>query len=344
MIRQIATLILLLILLIGCGKKNNERPANMEEIHRERGVPVRVQEIALTEFIVELEYPTTVNGIRETRVYSGISDRVEAINARIGQMVTTDEIVVQFPKENGQVNYYQAQASYNLALLTWERMQPLHETRSVSQHELDEYETQFRVAEANWLSVQQAVNVRSPFDGMITDIDVRPMQRVVSGDYLFTVSQLNRLHGRIWISANDINSVAQNARVIFKRDGIQKQGRVTSIGMTLNPAQNAFAVDVEIENYDFAIRGGVTGLASIIVYRNDNAISVPRSVVQRDASGQYYVYLADNDLAVRKDVRIGNQSELNFEIVEGISPGDLLIVQGISLVRHNVRISIVERM
>ena len=331
-------LIFLIITLTNCGKKANERPANMEEIHRERGIPVRVQEVKQAEFTVELEYQTTVNGIRETRVYAAIADRVEAVNARIGQMVTQEEIVIQFPKENAQVNYYQAEAAFKLAELTWERMQPLHEIRGVSQHELDGYETQYRVAEANWIAVQQAVNVRAPFAGMITDIDVRAMQRVSPGDYLFTVSQLNRLHGRIWVSANDINSVSQNARVIFKRNGIEKQGRVTSIGMTINPRQNAFAVDVEIENADFAIRGGVTGNASIIVYRNERAISVPRSVVLKDPDGQDYVYVTENNLAIRRDVKIGNQSELNFEIVEGLEIGDILIVQGLSLIRDGARV------
>ena len=334
----IICLLIVLLLIVGCGRGANERPANMEEIHRERGVPVRVQEIVLSDFVVELEYQTTVNGLRETRVYAGLSDRIEAINARIGQMVAQDEIIIQFPRENAQVNYFQAEAAYKLAELTWERMQALQGTIAISQHELNEYETQFRVAEANWLAVQQAVDVRAPFAGMITDIDVRVMQRVSPGDYLFTVSQLNRLHGRIWVSANDINSVSQNARVIFKRDGIEKQGRVTSIGMTLNPRQNAFAVDVEIENADFAVRGGVTGIASIIIYRNENAISVPRSVVLKDTEGQDYVYVVENDLAVRKDVTIGNQSELNFEIIEGLETGDMLIIQGLSLVRDGVRV------
>ena len=331
-------LITLTIFIVSCGKKTNERPANMEEIHRERGVPVRVQEIKLSDFVVELEYQTTVNGIRETRVYAGITDRVESVNARIGQMVAQDEIIIQFPKENAQVNYFQAQAAFHLAELTWERMQPLHEIRGVSQHELDEYETQYRVAQANWLAVQQAVDVRAPFAGMITDIDVRSMQRVSHGDYLFTVSQLNRLHGRIWVSANDINSISQNARVIFRRDGIEKQGRVTSVGMTLNPRQNAFAVDVEIENADFAIRGGVTGAASIIVYQSENAVIVPRNVVLKDADGQDYVYVNENNIAIKRDVKIGNQSELNFEIVEGLSAGDVLIVQGLSLIRHGTRV------
>ncbi|MCL2063451.1 MAG: efflux RND transporter periplasmic adaptor subunit [Candidatus Cloacimonetes bacterium] len=327
-----------IIFFLSCGQNNNDRPANMEEIHRERGIPVRVQEIELTEFIVDLEYQTTVNGIRETRVYASITDRVESVNARIGQQVTTEEIIIQFPQDNPQVNYFQAQAAFQMAEVSLDRTRSLYETRGVTQHELDGYETQFRVAEANWIAAQQAVNVRAPFAGMITDIDVRQMQRVIPGDYLFTVSQLNRLHGRIWISASDINEIPQNARVIFKRDGVEKIGRVTSIAMTLNPVQNAFAADIEIDNADFAIRGGVTGSASIVIYRNEFAISVPRSVVLKDTEGQDYVYVSENEVAIRKNVTIGNQSELNFEIIDGLTPGDMLIIQGLSLLRDGARV------
>ena len=334
------SILILSFLLCSCAKRNEEQPANMEEIHREQGVPVRVQTVEYSEFIQELEYTMSVQGLRETRVYSKIADQVQTINMRLGEMVEQDQIVINFPQDNVQANYFQAQAAFELAEQTVSRMRRLFETGGVSQQDLDSAETQFRVAEANWDAVQQAVHVRAPFRGMITDIDVREMQRVTVGGYLFTIAQNNILHGRVWISENDINSVRQNAPVVFRWNDIEKQGRITNIALSLNREQNAFAVDVEINNADYAIRSGVTGHANIVIYRNDNAISVPRNVVQRDQNGQDYVFLADGNIAVRRDVTIGRQSELYNEITEGLQPGDFLITQGLQLVRPDTRINI----
>ncbi|MCL2065310.1 MAG: efflux RND transporter periplasmic adaptor subunit [Candidatus Cloacimonetes bacterium] len=340
-VRNILMIITLITLILtGCGQKNSDQHANMEAIHREQGVPVVVQEIELSEFTVELEYQTTVHGLRETRVYAGITDQVENINARIGQVVSQNEVIIRFPQDNARASYFQAQAAFQLAEQTLQRMRNLFESGGVSQQELDGAETQFRVAEANYDAVQQAVHVRAPIAGTITDISVRPLERVNSGQYLFTISQLNRLHARIWISPNDINSIPQNAKAIFRWNGYTLEGNIASIGLTLVPEQNAFTADIELENINQRVRGGITGLASIIIYKNESAISVPRNIVQRDADGQTFVFVSENNTAVRKNVSIGKQSELSFEIVDGLEVGDLLIVQGLQLVRAGTKLNV----
>ena len=332
-------LIIFVVFNLSCGK-NEGTPANMEEIYREQGVPVRIQIVALEQFIQELDYTMSVQGLRETRVYSKVADQVQTINARLGQMVQQDQIIINFPQDNVQANYFQAKAAFELAEQTVTRMRSLFDTGGVSRQDLDSAETQFRVAEANWDAVQQAVHVRAPFSGMITDINVREMERVTVGGYLFTIAQNNTLHGRIWISENDINSVRQNDIVNFKWNDIEKQGRITNIALSLNREHNAFAADVEINNADYAIRSGVTGRANIAIYNNLSTIVVPRNVVQRDSDGQNFVYIVDGEIAVKRNVTIGNASELSYEITDGLTPGEHVIVQGLQLVRDNIKVNI----
>ncbi|MCL2064754.1 MAG: efflux RND transporter periplasmic adaptor subunit, partial [Candidatus Cloacimonetes bacterium] len=326
--------------LTGCGQKKDDQPANMEAIHREHGVPVVVQEIELTEFAVELEFQATVNGFNETRVFAGVSDQVESINARLGSVVSQNAVIINFPQDNPQANYFQAQAAFELAEQTLHRMQNLFETGGVSQHELDGANTQFRVAQANYEATQRAVFVKAPISGTITEMNVRPFQRVNAGAYLFTVSQLNSLHAKIWISPNDINKVPQNARATFRHNGSLINGRVVGIALTLNPEQNAFAADLAFENPNQAVRGGLTGTVKIVTYNNDKAVSIPQGIVQRDIEGQAFVYVAQDGIAVRRDIEISNRSDLQYEIASGLEVGDLLIVQGLQFVRANSRVSI----
>ncbi|MCL2064755.1 MAG: efflux RND transporter periplasmic adaptor subunit, partial [Candidatus Cloacimonetes bacterium] len=334
---QINTIIMTLIVLIamfltGCGQKKDDQPANMEAIHREHGVPVVVQEIELTKFVVELEYQTTVHGFLETRVFAGINDQVESINARVGQVVSQNAVIINFPQDNPQANYVQTKAAFELAEQTLRRTQNLFETGGVSQHDLDGAETHFRVAQANYEATQRAVFVKAPISGTITDINVRLMERVTAGQYLFTVSQLNTLHAKIWISPNDINKVSQNASATFRHNGSLIEGRIVNIGLTLNPEQNAFAADIAFENPNRVVRGGLTGTAKIVTYSNDKAISIPRGVVQRDIEGQAFVFVAQDGIAVRRDIEISNRSDLQYEIASGLEVGDLLIVQGLQFV------------
>ena len=323
----------------GCTGKNQEKPANMEEIHREQGVPVRLQEVVTQEFVKEIDFTVTVAGLRETPVSGKLNDQIQRIRVKLGDIVTQNQIIMDFPQDNPQANYSQARAAFDLAEQTWQRMQNLYEAGAISRQDLDGAETQFKVAEANWDAVQQSVHVRAPISGVITDINVREMEKVDSGHYLFTVAQLNKMHGRIWISEDIINSVPKNADVIFTWNNIQKPARISNLALSLNRDHNAFAADIEIDNQDYVIRSGVTGNALIVLYKNEKAIVVPRNVVQRDADGNPYVYVANGNIANRKSIVIANESELNYEVKEGLELGDKLIVQGVLLLSENSKIS-----
>jgi RND family efflux transporter MFP subunit len=312
----------------------------MEEIHRQQGVPVRVETVEYQRFLQEIDYSISVSGLRETRVYARISDQVQRINARIGQVVAQNDIIVEFPEDNAQANFRQARVAFDLADQTWQRMQVLFKTGGISQQELDGAETQFKVAEANWDVVQQLVYVRAPIAGTITDINVRELERVTPGDYMFTISQLNRLHGRIWVNENDIQNINRNNRVTFKWNEVERNARITNVGMSLNRDQNAFAVDIEIDNPGYAIRSGVTGTAIVFIYENPRAVMVPRNVVLRDMEGVNYVYLAVNGVAQRRTVQIGRESDINFEITEGLNVGDVLVVQGLQLLQEGSRLNV----
>jgi RND family efflux transporter MFP subunit len=327
---------------IGCNKKANENPANLEEIYKKQGVPVKIQQITLQEFNKDLDYNVTVSGLRETRVHARLGDQIEKIRVRLGDRVSQNQVVIDFPQDNPQASFYQARANFELADQTWQRMQRLHRSGSISQQELDGAETSFKVAEANWDAVKQSVYVRAPISGMVTDIYVREMQKVNPGDYLFTISQLDKLHGRIWISERDIKSVPRNADIIFIWEDVEKKGKITNLALSLNRDHNAFSADIEIENADYAVRSGVTGRALLRLYSNKEAIVVPRSLVQTDSNQQAYVYIAEGNNAVKRNVKIGSASELNYEITDGLNVGDFLIIQGLQLVQDGILVNIQE--
>ncbi|MCK9330633.1 MAG: efflux RND transporter periplasmic adaptor subunit [Candidatus Cloacimonetes bacterium] len=333
-------LIIFSIFTLGCTKKKEAGPSSMEEIYKVQGVPVKVETVQLQEFVKSLDYNATVNGIKETPVFAKVSDKVMNINAKIGQKVQKDQVIIDFPENNIQASYHQAKASFQLASQTWERMQSLYETGGISKQDLDSAETQFKVAQANWDTVQQMIHVRAPFEGIITDINARKMQAVATGDFLFTVSQLEHLYSRIWVSETDINSVKKGADIKFIWNGHTKIGEITELALSINKDFNAFAADVILDNADLSIKSGVTGTVLVEIYRNNEAVVVPRNLVKKDETGKTFVYVAENSKAKRRDVQIGNESELDYEIISGLTPGDILIVSGLQFVNDNVKLSI----
>ncbi|CAM3226517.1 membrane fusion protein, multidrug efflux system [Paracoccus aminovorans] len=61
----------------------------------------------------------------------------------------------------------------------------------------------------------------------------------------------------------------------------------------------------------------------------DNALTVPQMAVQRDQSGQAYVYaLKGDDMVERRDVTLGQTSDNRWLVEKGLAPGDRVVVAG----------------
>ncbi|WP_449043585.1 efflux RND transporter periplasmic adaptor subunit [Paracoccus versutus] len=61
----------------------------------------------------------------------------------------------------------------------------------------------------------------------------------------------------------------------------------------------------------------------------DNALTVPQMAVQRDQSGQAYVYaLKDDETVERRDVTLGQTTDNRWLVESGLAPGDRVVVLG----------------
>lgn len=61
----------------------------------------------------------------------------------------------------------------------------------------------------------------------------------------------------------------------------------------------------------------------------DNALTVPQMAVQRDQSGQAYVYaLKDDETVERRDVTLGQTTDNRWLVERGLEPGDRVVVLG----------------
>ena len=83
----------------------------------------------------------------------------------------------------------------------------------------------------------------------------------------------------------------------------------------------------------------MTAVIKIADYSKNNSIAIPLNAVQRSASGDY-VFVADNNTAKKKVVKLGATSGGQIEVLNGLTNGDKLITQGASEVEDGDKIKI----
>jgi membrane fusion protein (multidrug efflux system) len=329
-------LTLSVMLLSGCGSQQEEAKS-MEQIYSEEGVPVRTEKVKLTGFEDRRSYNAALSGIEESSAYAVISDKIAKVHARVGDAVKKDKVIVSFPTDNPAAQYYQAKVSFENAAASYRRMEDLYATGGISQQELDNAKTAFRVAEANWDAVQQSVLVRAPISGVVTKVNVRESDNVRKDEELFTVSRIDKLKAKIWVSDKDIRSFKKGLPASAAWSGTEISGRVVQVDMSINKQKQAFGVTVELDNPEKIPLTGMVAEVSVDLYSNPQAIVVERKNILKQGE-RSYVFVADGETAKKRFVTLGNFHGLDVEVVEGLAPGDELIVEGQMLLEDGVKI------
>jgi len=327
-------------LLTSC-EEEKVQTRSMEQIYAEEGVPVRVVDVKKGNFEINLSYNAVLTGIEESNVYAAIGDRVEKINVQIGEYVKKDQILLTFPTDNPSANFFQAKVAYENSKKTLERYENLFKTGGISQQNLDNVRTQFRVDEANWAAVRQAIEVKAPISGYVTRINVRETENVDSKELLMTIANTSKLKATLSVAESDIDFVQKGTKVTALWNGKEVVGEVVSVNLAMDPFSKSFRANLEFPNKSNALRAGVTAKLSIAAATSSDVISVNRkNLVKEDE--KYYAFLADGDKAKKVEVEIGKDRGLYLEILSGLNENDKLITEGQMFLDNGTKIKIVK--
>ena len=106
------------------------------------------------------------------------------------------------------------------------------------------------------------------------------------------------------------------------------QGKISIISPSINPTTRTGDVEIHLENSDRKLRPGM--YAELILYLGEkNALVVPGdALVKFPGTGSRFVYTVEHGRAVQKNIKVGTSQGLFTEIIEGLSEGEKVIVQG----------------
>ncbi len=340
---SIITIFVFILILIytGCSRKNNVGSKNIEQIHKEEGVPVKVTTIEPSDFQIWLSYNAPLKGIKQTSVTSMIQAQVEKVNAVVGSKVEEGDVLVEFPEDTPSVQYLQAKSAYENAKATYERLKNLYEIGGISKQDLDSAETGYKVSRANWEALYKMINPEAPISGYVTTMDVKVSDNVYPGDLLFIVSNTEMMKTRVWVSEQEVCQIKKGIDVEASWLGNTLQGKVTQIGLTLEKNFQAFPVDIEFNNQGNIQACGVTAKVKILVYNNPKAIKVARKNIREDEQGSF-VFVLKNGEASKQSVTIGQENGTDVEIRSGLNPDDQIISEGLNLIKNGTKVKVIQ--
>lgn len=330
----------------GCSK-NGEQKA----VYVKKAVLVEVAEVERGEILRTLDYKGTVSPWRRANIAPDTSGRVRKIYKKQGDRVKKGELLAELDATTLKLQIKQAQAAldvavaaFNDAQLNYSRLEKLFQKTAISKLQLEKARLGLESAQTQKKSAQATLDVirhtmgnaymRAPFAGIITSKNseegdvINPMMGM--GASVLTLMDLESVKVIIDVPSEDIEkiSVDQPCTVRVATLGDESlEGRVYSKNLAADPVSKTFKVEIKLDNPGLRIKSGIFAEVSIEVSRKANCLRLPVSALN-DGDVAPFVVLYDNGKAKIKQIRVGERNDEFFEISEGLSAGQLVVVKG----------------
>lgn len=196
--------------------------------------------------------------------------------------------------------------------------------------------TQIRQAEATLVrtnnnlemikSSLENLYVRAPISGRLSNISAEVGESVAPGQNIGQIDDYNAFKVRASIDEHYIARIYEDLAGSFDFAGNTYDLRITKIYPEVN--NGLFEVDLAF-NGDLpnGIRRGQTLQIKLQLSENVQAIQIPRGSFYQTTGGNWiFVVDGSEDFATRRRIRLGRQNPRYYEVLEGLQPGEQVVV------------------
>ncbi|QQG47348.1 MAG: efflux RND transporter periplasmic adaptor subunit [Candidatus Woesebacteria bacterium] len=183
------------------------------------------------------------------------------------------------------------------------------------------------------IAYQQASStVVSPASGLIQNITVVPGMGIVTSTNSTTVASIQTEGNPVAtvnLSQVDVSKVKAGQKVTLRFDSIADAtftGKIAGINKlgTVSSGVTNYLATIEFDSSSPAILPNMSVTAAIITNVKDNVIKVSSSAVQTQ-NGQSVVRELRNGQLTYVDVKLGENSDTETEIISGVNEGDVIV-------------------
>lgn len=290
----------------------------------------------------DVKVPAEVGGILVRKTVEGRETPLPD-----GSRVKAGDVIACLDERDYRLALERADASYKLARTSLERTRQLHARDIRTAEELDQAQANYDSAKSGYERARLDLDrcrIRSPIDGVIETVLPSVGEIVAEHAVVTNVLQKDTLKLEVGIPERDINAVRhlEEADVLVDAigDGLTVRGERTWLSAKPPSGMQIYLLRLRIANPDGLLRPGMFAEANIVRGVYEDSFLVPIfSVLVREA--EHYVYvLAPHEpdgnatdprmlaRAERRPVRLGVIQGDHVQILDGLKPGDSLIVVG----------------
>ncbi len=338
----------LLIVFLGCSEAPQAQPAKAPEI------PVTVAQVVSKDMPLAVDAPGTVEPVRTVTILSRITGQLEKIGFREGEDVVKGRTLFTLDQAPflEEVKKAESRLLQNKALLKFQmaearRYENITKGGAVSESDVEKTRAQAlatqALIQADGAALEQArldhsyCTIKAPFsgrtgrylvnEGAIVEANITPLtviHQISPIDVSFSVPErrLPQIQ-RFW---------KQHPLKVLASPGEEKtprhEGKLVFLDNAIDTATGMLFLKARFENRDRGLWPGQYVRASLILYHEKNAVTVPKRAVMLGQKGNY-VFVVKPDMTVEsREVAVDRRVDGDAVIASGLKPGETVVLTG----------------
>jgi RND family efflux transporter MFP subunit len=338
--------LLLVMSLVACNRAGSLKDAQAQG---PPGIPVKIEAAQRVPIRDTTEYVATLKSRDSAIIMPQVEGQIIEIRVHSGDHVLPGAVLMQIDptKQQATVNSQENNRAAQEANLQWaqqqyDRISALYAAGVVSKQDLDQARTAFDNARAQLQALGAQVEeqrvqlhyyrVTALTSGVVGDIPVRVGDRVTTSTVLTTIDKPGTLEAYVYVPVERSPELKRDMPVeIVDSDGkVMADSRISFISPQVDDTTQSVLIKARIANNEDKLRN-LQFVRARVVWGVRQGPVVPVLAVSR-LGGQYFVFVADDQsgklVAHQKPLRVGDMVGNDYVVLDGIKPGDKVIVSG----------------
>ena len=172
------------------------------------------------------------------------------------------------------------------------------------------------------------LTIKAPIDGELGLLDVALGQSIAAGTKIGQINNLDSYKIEAFVDEHYIDRVVAGLQARFERQDESYETVIRKVYPEVRDGK--FKTDFKFSGGQPAnIRTGQTYYLNLQLGQPEEAVMIPRGTFYQKTGGRWiYVVAEDGTRAVKRNIRIGRQNPQYYEVLEGLEPGERVVVSG----------------
>jgi RND family efflux transporter MFP subunit len=356
----VATLAMLLLVGLGILWAVHHAPAPPASTADAAGVTAGVTKVTREDLFKEVTIAAEFRPYVEVALPAKVTGYVGKMNVDFGDKVKAGQLLatIEVPElaaelDNARAAEQKAQADYTNANLIYTRLNSVNRDHPnlVAQQDLDTAQAgdltataAIAAAKANVEKYQAMVGytqITAPFDGVITHRYADPGTLIdAQGKPLVRVSDNYLLRLDFPVTVDYVQDVKLGDSVEVRVESAKGRtftGTISRFSHEVDDTTRTMITEIEVTNQDLALVPGMYATVVLKVEKRPAALAVPTEAVAGEKTPLVYVVNGDHQIEERP-VKLGLETADKYEILSGLSDGDLVVVGNHSGLRSGQKV------